>query len=92
MQGCEPRYCASTFSTTNVNGTYTWTGAYYNGKAVYSNGTYHLWYATSPYDKWIVSPSVGGGIGSWLSSKTATDGCPDGSYVVESGTIIVGSC
>lgn len=92
LQGCEPQYCASTFTTAAINGTYTWTGAYFNSKAVYNNGTYNLWYAASPYYKWAISVVVGGGIGTWLSSKTTEDGCPNGSYTVESGLVVVGAC
>ena len=51
-----------------------------------------MWYASSPYNQWAISVTVGSGIGTWVTSKTTTSGCPDGTYSVESGTIIVGSC
>ena len=87
-----PFYCASAFDTLAINGTYTWTGAYYNNKAVYNNLTYNLWYAGSPYYQWAISPTVGGGTGTWVSSKVATAGCPDGAYAVETGVINMGGC
>jgi hypothetical protein len=85
-------YCASTFATPAINGNYAWTGAYYNAKAVYNNGTYNLWYTGSPYYQWAISLVVGGGIGTWMSSKVATDGCPDGAYAIETGVINIGAC
>jgi hypothetical protein len=92
LQGCEPDYCATGYTTRAINGTYSWTGAYYNSKAVYNNGTYNLWYAAGVYTRWAISLVIGTAPANWMSSKTTTGGCPDGSYDTEPGTIAVGTC
>jgi len=92
LQGCEPNYCATGYVTNALNGTYSWTGDYYNSKPIYNNGTYNLWYASGAYDTWAISSSVGTSPVNWLSSKTTTEGCPDGTYDTEAGTLAIGEC
>jgi len=93
LRGCEDTYCAQDFTTANINGSYIWTGGYYNSKPVYNNGTYNLWYSpvlTSYY--WAVSGDVGDPQNQWVTSKDDALGCPDGAYVGEAGNMYEGEC
>ena len=89
--GCKTKYCASTFTTVAINGQYTWTGADYNNKAVYNNGTYNIWFdAVTGY--WACSGDVGDPQNQWVSSKDDAGGCPDGAWVGEAGLLAEGTC
>ena len=74
-----------------INGSYAWTGAYYNSKAVYNNSTYNIWYTLSQ-NAWVISSVVGAAAINWVSEKTTIGGCPNGTYDAVAGTIVVGTC
>jgi len=92
IKGCEANYCASTFATANINGTYTWRGAIYNGKPVYDNATYYLWYSTVGSNYWAISLTYPTAEINWVSNKNVPGGCPDGTYENENGTLVAGQC
>ncbi len=93
LYGCSDLYCASTFTTAALNGTWTWTGGVYNSKPIYRNvaGTYLMWYDDTGY--WAISNDVGDPENQWLSSTDNPVSCPDGDiWVFESGLVVEGEC
>ena len=90
-QSSESTLDMSTFATGAINGTYTATGAYWNGSPVYNNGTYNLFYDDS-YLLWAISSDVGDPPPQWVSSQDQGTSCPDGAYASESGLVSSGAC
>jgi hypothetical protein len=89
--GCKVAYCGD-FTTAAYDGSYVWDEvSTWGGKAVYSNGTYLIWYdPITGY--WALSNDAGDPQNQWLSSKDDAGGCPDGAWVGEVGAVVVGEC
>lgn len=90
LKGCNENYCATIFATVAARGQYEATGALYNSEPVYNNGTYNVWYDALGY--WVMSATVGAPSNQYISSKAVPDGCPNGSWVAETGYLEIGKC
>lgn len=91
VDGCLTKYCASTFATTNANGSYEWNGSMYNAHPVYDNGDRLIWFATE-VSRFVLSNSTGQPSSEWVSYASNAYSCPDGTWVSEDGSIAEGSC
>ena len=89
--GLEEAYCGVFVTTAALNGTWTATGAKYNGLPVFSRGVNSMWYDTTGY--WAISKDVGDPQNQWLSSTDTAVAEPDGDiWVFESGVVTAGEC
>ena len=73
-----------------ISGDYEFNSTYYNGKYIYSNGSYNLWYDVT--NVWVISTNAGDPSGSWSSHKINTFGCPDGLYTSTNGEMSAEAC
>jgi len=90
---CDNNYCASQFSKTALNGTYTYKGQQQGGKPAYSKAddSYYLFWDTT-YALWAISKDLGDPPPQWESSQDVADICPDGVYANISGLVSEGAC
>jgi HK97 family phage major capsid protein len=92
VRGCVADYCASTFATVALNGTWAWDEVTeYNNMPVYVNGANKVWFDTHT-GYWAMSNDAGDPENQWLSSKDTAGGCPDGTWAGEAGTLAEGAC